>query len=105
MWNRHRSAYVQVLYLDNKIESSDNIQSNVVYYRLNEQLKPIVDLLRETENVVLTSEVLEPTLQGIKNVCDTCMYMYMQPVFNSGKLGQAYMYINHEKIVLCTLYV
>ena len=88
MWNRHRSAYVQVLYLDNKIESSDNIQSNVVYYRLNEQLKPIVDLLRETENVVLTSEVLEPTLQGIKNVYDTCMYMYMQPVFNSENLSR-----------------
>ena len=30
-------------------------------FRLNQELKPIVDLLRETENIELAPEVLEPT--------------------------------------------
>lgn len=38
------------------------------FFRLNEQLKPILDLLRETENVVLASEVLNPSPQGVKKV-------------------------------------
>ena len=41
----------------------------LVNCRLNEQLKPIVDLLRETENIVLAPEILEPSPQGIKKVC------------------------------------
>ena len=40
----------------------------VISFRLNEQLKPIVDLLRETENITLAPEVLEPTPQSIKKV-------------------------------------
>ena len=42
--------------------------SNRYICRLNEQLKPIVDLLRETENIVLAPELLEPTPQGINKV-------------------------------------
>jgi transcription initiation factor TFIIE subunit alpha len=40
----------------------------IMPFRLNEQLKPIVDLLRETENITLAPEVLEPTPQSIRKV-------------------------------------
>ena len=55
--------------------------------RMNDQMKPITDLLRETENINLAPEILEPETQSIQkvHVC-TCMkfelilqcYVYVQ---------------------------
>ena len=36
--------------------------------RLNDQMKPITDLLRETENINLAPEILEPEAQSIEKV-------------------------------------
>ena len=36
--------------------------------RLNDQMKPITDLLRETENLNLAPEILEPEAQSIEKV-------------------------------------
>ena len=47
---------------------SYNVGICIINFRLNEQLKPILDLLRETENVVLASEVLDPSPQAVKMV-------------------------------------
>jgi len=37
-------------------------------HRLNDQMKPITDVLRETENLNLAPEVLEPEAQSIEKV-------------------------------------
>ena len=42
--------------------------------RMNDQMKPITDLLRETENINLAPEILEPETQSIQKVhACTCM--------------------------------
>ena len=46
-------------------------------YRMNAQLRPILDLLREVENISLSSDVLEPELHSIQQVGGrVCMYSY-----------------------------
>lgn len=36
--------------------------------RMNDQMKPITDVLRETENLNLAPEILEPEAQSIEKV-------------------------------------
>ena len=45
---------------------SPNSSSRVC--RMNAQLRPILDLLREVENINLSSEILEPELHSIQQV-------------------------------------
>ena len=44
-------------------------------HRMNDQLRPILDLLREVEDINLSSEVLEPELHSIQQV--QCVTIYI----------------------------
>ena len=51
-----------------KATVSANPEQFRLKYRLNEYVKPIMDLLKETENLNLAPELLEPEAQSIEKV-------------------------------------
>jgi hypothetical protein len=51
------------------------IQANLSSSRLNEYVKPITDLLRETEGLNLAPELLEPDPQSISKVSGVVIHL------------------------------
>lgn len=73
--------------LEEDARDTEVVDARSLISKMNDQMKPITDLLRETENINLAPEILEPETQSIQkvHVC-TCMkfelilqcYVYVQ---------------------------